>query len=71
MVGRNFKEAIAFALAIGPAGEVFREAGKELAKAKRADIEAEMLDFFESLENDETGVWAPTSSWVISARNPS
>ena len=70
MVGRNSKEAIAFALAIGPAGEVFREAGKELAKAKRADIEAEMLDFFESLENDETGVWAPTSSWVISARNP-
>ena len=57
-------------MAIGPAGEVFREAGKELAKAKRADIEAEMLDFFESLENDETGVWAPTSSWVISARNP-
>jgi len=70
MVGRNSKEAIAFALAIGPAGEVFREAGKELAEAKRADIEAEMLDFFESLENDEIGVWAPTSSWVISARNP-
>ena len=49
---------------------MFREAGEELAEAKRADIEAEMLDFFDSLENDETGIWAPTSSWVISARNP-
>jgi ubiquinone/menaquinone biosynthesis C-methylase UbiE len=70
MVGTTPDECIAFALAIGPAGEVFREAGEELAEAKRPEIEAEMRAFFESNEHDEIGIWVPTSSWVISARNP-
>jgi ubiquinone/menaquinone biosynthesis C-methylase UbiE len=70
MVGTTPEECIEFALAIGPAGEVFREAGEELAEAKRPEIEAEMRAFFESNEHDETGIWVPTSSWVISARNP-
>ncbi len=70
MVGTTPEECIAFALAIGPAGEVFREAGEELAEAKRPVIEADMKAFFESQERDETGIWVPTSSWVITARNP-
>jgi len=70
MVGTTPEECIAFALAIGPAGEVFREAGEELAEAKRPEIEREMRTFFEGLERDVNGIWAPTSSWVISARNP-
>jgi len=53
-----------------PAGEVFREAGADLAEAKRPEIEAEMCAFFEAQEQDEIGIWVPTSSWVISARNP-
>lgn len=71
MVGTTPEECIAFALAIGPAGEVFREAGPELAEAQRPSIEKEMREFFESLERDDKGIWAPTSSWVITARNPS
>jgi ubiquinone/menaquinone biosynthesis C-methylase UbiE len=70
MVGRTPEECIAFALAIGPGGEVFREAGPELAEAKRAEIESDMRSFFEAQEKDAQGIWAPTSSWVISARNP-
>ena len=70
MVGTTPEECIAFALAIGPAGEVFREAGPELAEAKRPEIEAVMRTFFETQERDEKGIWAPTSSWVISAANP-
>ncbi len=70
MVGTTPEECIAFALAIGPGGEVFREAGVELAEAKRPEIEREMRTFFESQERDGHGIWAPTSSWVISARNP-
>ncbi len=70
MVGTTPEECIAFALAIGPAGEVFREAGDDLAEAKRPEIESEMRAFFESQERDDKGIWAPTSSWVISARNP-
>ena len=71
MIGTTPEECIAFALAIGPAGEVFREAGEELAEAKRQEIESDMSAYFETLEHDENGIWAPTSSWVISARNPS
>ena len=70
MIGTTPEECIAFALAIGPAGEVFREAG-ELAEAKRPEIEADMRAYFESLEHNDQGIWGPTSSWVISARNPS
>lgn len=70
MVGTTPEECIAFALAIGPAGEVFREAGEALAEARRPEIEREMRTFFEGLERDRNGIWAPTSSWVISARNP-
>jgi ubiquinone/menaquinone biosynthesis C-methylase UbiE len=70
MVGTTPDECIAFALAIGPGGEVFREAGEELAEAKRPDIERDMRSFFETQERDTNGIWAPTSSWVISARNP-
>jgi ubiquinone/menaquinone biosynthesis C-methylase UbiE len=70
MIGTSPEECIAFALAIGPAGEVFREAGEELAEAKRQAIEADMRAYFETLEQDDTGIWAPTSSWVISACNP-
>lgn len=70
MVGMTPDECIEFALAIGPAGEVFREAGEELSEARRPQIESEMRDFFESQERDADGIWVPTSSWVISARNP-
>ena len=70
MIGTTPDECIAFALAIGPAGEVFREAGEELAKAKRREIENDMRTYFDTLERDEKGIWAPTSSWVITARNP-
>lgn len=70
MIGTTPEECIAFALAIGPAGEVFREAGEELAEAKRDQIEADMRAYFDTLEHDSVGIWAPTSSWVISARNP-
>jgi ubiquinone/menaquinone biosynthesis C-methylase UbiE len=70
MIGTTPEECIAFALAIGPAGEIFREAGMELSEAKRPAIEREMRAFFAGLEKDEKGIWAPTSSWVISARNP-
>ena len=47
MVGTTPEESIAFALAIGPGGEVFREVG-EVAEAKRPEIESEMRTYFEN-----------------------
>jgi SAM-dependent methyltransferase len=69
MIGTTPEECIAFALAIGPAGEVFREAGIELAELKRPLLEKDMRLYFETLERDDKGIWAPTSSWVITGRN--
>ena len=69
MVGTTPDECIAFALAIGPAGEVFREAGA-LAEEKRPRIEADMRAYFETQERNAQGIWVPTSSWVVTARNP-
>lgn len=69
MIGRDAADAIAFQLAVGPAGEVFREAG-ELAEAKRGEIEAALTAMYDAQDRDGDGIWMDTSSWVISARNP-
>ncbi|MCK5362804.1 MAG: class I SAM-dependent methyltransferase [Gammaproteobacteria bacterium] len=68
MVGNSPDDAVGFQLALGPAGEVFREAGEE-AEVKRAEITAALLAELSKYETDE-GVILPSSSWVITARNP-
>lgn len=69
LVGRDVQDAIAFQLAIGPAGEVFREAG-QLAEDRRPEIEAAMAKAIEAAETGKDGIVMPSSSWVISATNP-
>jgi ubiquinone/menaquinone biosynthesis C-methylase UbiE len=68
-VGDDVKDAIAFQLAIGPAGEVFREAG-ELAEQKRPEIEAAMAEAINKQKLGNNGIVMDSSSWVISATNP-
>jgi ubiquinone/menaquinone biosynthesis C-methylase UbiE len=69
LVGKDVKDAIAFQLAIGPAGEVFREAGAE-AERKRAEIEAALAEAIERQKIAADGIVMDSSSWVISALNP-
>lgn len=69
LVGKDVADAIAFQLAIGPAGEVFREAG-ELAEARRAEIEAALAEAINRQKTAADGVVMDSSSWVISAVNP-
>lgn len=69
LVGKDVADAIAFQLAIGPAGEVFREAGAE-AETKRAQIEAALADAIHRQKTSADGIVMQSSSWVISARNP-
>jgi ubiquinone/menaquinone biosynthesis C-methylase UbiE len=69
LVGKDVKDAIAFQLAIGPAGEVFREAGPE-AERKRADIEAALEEAINRQKIATDGIVMDSSSWVISAINP-
>ena len=69
LVGNTVEDAIGFQLALGPAGEVFREAGEE-AEAKRGQIEAALAEAIDKQKTDASGIVMDSSSWVISATNP-
>ena len=69
LIGKDVADAIAFQLALGPAGEVFREAGA-LAEEKRPEIEAALTKAIERQTHSHDGIVMESSSWVISAINP-
>ena len=69
LIGRTAADAIDFALALGPAGEVFREAG-DLAEQRRGQIERALTAVFDDQERTDEGIWMDSSSWVITGRNP-
>lgn len=68
MVGRSVDEAVAFQLAIGPAGEVYRAAGRE-AERKREILVDALKDELKEFVRPE-GVMMGSSSWLVTARNP-
>lgn len=67
-IGRDLGDAIDFAMALGPAGEIIRLAGEEGEKRKPQVVEAlkEALGPFVR----RNGVWGPSSTWFITATNP-
>ena len=67
-IGRDLNEAIEFAMALGPAGEIIRLAGEEGMKRRGAVVAA--LAATLAIYVRDTGVWAPSSTWFVSARNP-
>ncbi len=69
LIGRNVEDAIDFQLALGPAGEVYREAGAE-AEEKREDIGKALKGAIAAQAVTEDGIVMDSSSWVISAVNP-
>lgn len=68
MVGKDVADAIAFQLALGPAGEVYREAGPE-AEKRQADITRAMETALEPFSGKD-GVFMQSSSWMVTAQNP-
>lgn len=68
LVGRTPDEATEFQLAIGPAGEVFREAGA-LGEQRRDEIVSALKRELARYETPE-GIVLQSSSWMVSARNP-
>ena len=67
-IGRDLQEAIEFAMALGPAGEIIRLAGEEglrltpqVTKALGEALEPYLRD---------GGVWAPSSTWFVTATVP-
>jgi len=67
-IGKDMVEAIEFAMALGPAGEIIRLAGEEGAKRKDQVVAALRKTLSRYARND--GVWAPSSTWIVTARNP-
>lgn len=68
-IGRDLTEAVDFAMALGPAGEIIRLAGDEGARRK-GEIELGLRDALSAFERPD-GVWGPSSTWFVTARNPS
>ena len=69
LVGRTVQDAIDFQLALGPAGEVFREAGA-VAEARREEIVAALARAIDQQKKEADGIVMDSSSWVITASNP-
>ena len=67
-VGKDVDDAVAFQLALGPAGEVYREAG-ELAEQRHGEIAAALKVELAKYQRPN-GIIMDSSSWKVSARNP-
>jgi len=68
MVGSSVEQAMDFQLALGPAGEIFREAGAQ-AERRRQEIEnALRAELAHHLRDGK--VYMQSSSWAVSARKP-
>ena len=67
-IGADVEEAVNFAMALGPAGEVIRLAGEEAVRL-RPQIAAALREALTEFETPR-GVVAPASTWIVSARAP-
>ena len=67
-IGRDLAEAIEFAMALGPAGEIIRLAGDDGVRL-RPQVFAALTEALTPFVR-AGGVWAPSSTWIVSARNP-
>ena len=67
-VGKDLDDAVGFQLAIGPAGEVYREAGK-LAEQRHDEIAAALRTELAKYKGPG-GVMMDSSSWKVTAGNP-
>lgn len=67
-VGETPEDAVGFQLALGPAGEIFREAGDQ-AEHQRSEIETALRRALAPYQ-ENAGIVMPSSSWVITARKP-
>ncbi len=67
-IGQNLEEAVEFAMALGPAGEIMRLAGVE-AEKRKPEVIAALREVF-SVYARPDGIIAPSSTWIISTRAP-
>ena len=66
-VGKDLDDAVAFQLALGPAGEIYREAGK-LAEGRHDEIATALKSSLADYQRPN-GIMMDSSSWKVTARN--
>jgi ubiquinone/menaquinone biosynthesis C-methylase UbiE len=66
-IGRDLDEAVQFAMALGPAGEIIRLAG-ETGRSLQTQVERALRDALGRFTR-QNGVWAPSSTWFVHATN--
>lgn len=64
-IGRDLEEAVAFAMTLGPAGEIMRLAG-EVGKQREPEVVAALKEALAGFITPR-GVFAPSSTWFITA----
>ena len=69
LIGHDVEEALEFAMALGPAGEILRLAGDRAAHL-HDDVRAALRDGLREFESPD-GIRAPASTWIVSAIAPS
>ncbi len=67
-IGRTLDEAVEFAVALGPAGEIIQLAG-EGGELLRGQIIAALRETLSAYQRAD-GIWAGSSTWFVTARNP-
>jgi SAM-dependent methyltransferase len=67
-IGRTLDEAVRFAMALGPAGEIIRLAG-DAGEARTGEVTAALRRSFAGYLTAD-GVTMASSSWFVTARNP-
>ncbi len=68
-IGRDIEEAIEFALAIGPAGEIIRLAEEE-GERLTPEVIKSLRNAFGKTVREDGSVWASSSAWFVTAYNP-
>jgi hypothetical protein len=69
-IGHHLDEAVEFAMALGPAGEILRLAGADGERLRGTVLDALKKTLKQFERSDGSGLWAPSSTWFVSARNP-
>lgn len=67
-IGRDLDDAIEFAMALGPAGEILRLAG-DAGRQREPEVRRALRDTLRAFQTSN-GIWAPSSTWFVQAENP-
>lgn len=68
-IGRDLDDAIEFAMALGPAGEIIRLAGAEGERLK-PQVMTSLKQGLAAYARPDGSIWAPSSTWFITATAP-